>query len=78
LLEFVGVSLPWNIFNKYKSKNENEEELKKELTNLKEMCMNEPETYLFNYTTHKKELAEILNHLNELKYEDKPNYNLIR
>lgn len=46
---------------------------------MKEYCLNNALSKLFlNYTKDKPQIIEILNHLNQLKYEDRPNYKLIR
>jgi hypothetical protein len=46
---------------------------------LKELCINNPEKKLLLTTTKgKSEILEILNHIKGLRYEDRPNYYLIR
>lgn len=78
LLEFLDVSLPWNILNKF-NKNNDCNELKEEVRNIKEKCLGNPKNLLFYLVPqHKKELEEIFIHLCELKYEDKPDYGFIR
>lgn len=77
MLEFLNINLPWNIFNKYKNNEDNE--LKEEVLRLKETCLNDPMNLLFNKVQiHARELLDIYTHLNELKYDEKPNYNLIK
>lgn len=53
--------------------------LKNGIKERKEQCLSYPNEYLFLTTTKgKKEFSDILNHINGLKYEDRPDYDYIQ
>lgn len=50
-----------------------------EVKNIKSCCLSDPENYLWSTTTNKmQEVRNIFHKINELKYEDKPDYDYIR
>lgn len=49
-----------------------------EVRNIKAWCLSDPETHLWNVTRKMKEVKNIYDSINQLKYCDKPNYEYIQ
>jgi len=67
ILDLLDEVLPWRLSR------DDKDEIKKK----KEICLNNPDQFL-PICKNKVEIKAILNHLKTLRYEDKPNYDLIR
>ena len=69
LLDLLNEKLPWR---NYSFENE------KEIVEIKQKCIDQPEKYLFlTNTKNKKEIINIFNYIKNLKFENEPDYEYI-